>query len=111
MTTAPASELSDFWQHQVTAEPYTGAGANGSTYAAATTVPGFLERKRRLVRAANGEQLVSESTFYADPVFAATLTARSRVTVAGEPPTVVLTLGVNTSGDLDLPDHVAAALQ
>lgn len=105
------SELVDFFVHTVRAEPYTGAGANGATYGTAVTVPCFLERKRRLVRAANGEQLVSESTVYADPSFAGTLIARSRVTVSGEPPTVVLALGVNTSGDLELPDHVAAALQ
>lgn len=107
-----SSELEDFLTvHTIRVEPYTGAGANGATYGDPVTVPCFLERKRRLVRASSGEQVVSESTAYADVSFAGTLVARSRVTISGEPSTTVLTLEVNTSGELDLPDHVAAALQ
>lgn len=108
-----SSELGDFWIHQVTVKTLQGTtGAGGKTYAAPQTVTGFLEGKRRLVRGADGNQVISESTFYSDVSNAALFPPGSLVTLTDRPlPTTVLTVNVNDSAGLDLPDHIAVALQ
>lgn len=107
------SELGDFWVHQVTVETYLGTtGAGVKQYAAAVQADVFAERKRRLVRDGNGQQIVSESTLYGDVSLAPQFTPQTRVTLPAETkPTTVIVCAVNDSGDLDLPDHVAVALQ
>ena len=105
--------LSDFWVHTVTVKPYQGISGNGDTiYGAPVTVPGFLDGSRRLVRDGNGTQVISQSTFYCDTTYQADFVPGSQVTLPDRAtPTVVLTLNVNDSGDLALPDHVAVFLQ
>jgi hypothetical protein len=120
-----SDDLAEFWVHRLTVQPYLGTKGSGvPIYADAVDVEGFLERKRRLVRGADGNQIISESTFYAPTTASSALLARSQVvlsarqdetgtwvTLTGEKPTTVISAGVNDSGPLDLPDHVAAVLQ
>lgn len=108
-----SAELGDFWVHTVTVETYLGVNGSGvKQYAAPVQPDGFLEAKRRLVRAEDGNQVVSESTFYSDLGNAALFTPASRVTLSGRPlPTTVITVDINDGQALDLPDHIAVALQ
>lgn len=107
------SELAEFWVHTVTVETYTGTTGSGAPgYAAPQTVNVFTEGKRRFVRGVDGQQVVSETTVYGDPSLAAQFKPGSRVTLPDRAtPTTVLTLDVNDSQGLDLPDHVAVFLQ
>jgi hypothetical protein len=81
-------------------------------YGAAVTMAGFLEYKRRLVHTPDGSQVMSQSAFYTAPGNGVSLTPQSQVTQPGDiTPTIVLNTELNTSGDLDLPDHFVAYLQ
>lgn len=104
------SDLGDFWIHTVTVETFQGAGPAGDTFAAPATVTGFLEGKTQLVRNANGEQVVSSSTFYTATGNAALFTADSRLTPTGGRAARVIAVNTNDSGNLMLPDHVAINL-
>lgn len=107
----PDTELSPFWVHTAAVETYTGTTGSGvRTYAASVTVPGYLERKRQFVRAANGEQVISTTQFYGDSTLAPLFAPLSRVTL-DEGATTVISRETLTSGDLGLPDHVAVYLQ
>lgn len=74
--------------HTVTVEAYAGSGPYGDTYATAVTVTCFADQKRRLIRAPDGSQVVSESTVYAplDTV----CPPRSRVTLPDGQQTIVI---------------------
>jgi hypothetical protein len=55
-------------QHSVTVAPYEGTDGNGRpVYGTAFTVACFLEDVRRTVLDKTGAEVISESTFYADP--------------------------------------------
>ena len=105
------ADIASFYVHTVTAEPYLGAGANGAKYDDPVTFPAFVEQKRQIVRDANGEQVVSSTTVYCDPAYAANLAPKSRVTFAAGRKSIVIIRADHDSGDLDLPDHCEAALQ
>lgn len=107
------TDLGDFWVHTVSVNTYQGTtGAGVKSYAAPAARVGFVERKRRLVRDGNGTQVVSESTYYGDSGQAVDFPPQSQVTLPGETkPTTVIVCAVNDGGDLDLPDHIAVALQ
>jgi hypothetical protein len=108
-----SSELGDFWIHQVTVQTYQGITGSGvKSYVAGQTVDMFVEGKRRLVRALDGTQVISESTAYGDVGLAGLFVPQSLVTLPGvATPTTVIAVNVNDSAGLDLPDHVAVALQ
>ena len=54
-----------FLRHKVDVEPYEGTGAYGDQYLPLVAgVRCFKDDKRRLVRAASGEEVVSETTLY-----------------------------------------------
>lgn len=98
------------WVHTVTVETFTGTSGYGAdTFAAGVQVTGFLDGARKLVRAATGEQIISESTFYTDPSNAARFTPDSRVTASGVVSRVIKA-NLNDSGALLLPDHLAVTL-
>lgn len=103
------SDLDAFWVHTATIETFTGAGAYGDVFASPVTVSCFVDPSRRLIRNANGEQVVSESTLYTPVTNAALFTNDSRVTVNGVVARVVK-VNTLTSGVLDLPDHTAINL-
>lgn len=67
----------------VSVETYGGDGAYGPVYAAAKAIQCNIEAARRLVRNANGDQVVSEATLYVHPYDAAAFIAESLVTIDG----------------------------
>ena len=106
-----ADDLDDFYIHTVAVETLTGTSGYGEDlFATATDVVGWMEESRRLVRDKDGQQVVSESTFYADPAHAAKFKADSRVTFEGVPSRVIRTSRHTSNTTLDLPDHIVVAL-
>lgn len=111
------SELADFMVHSVTVRTLLGAGGMGATWASPVTLAPatgdgvFVDDKRRLVRAADAAQVVSESTVYDVDVEHGPLYAPgSEVTLPSGRVATVIAVAVRTSGPLALPDHVEAAL-
>ena len=103
-------DLEDFYVHTVTVETYQGTNGYGEdVFTAPATVVGFLDDSRRLVRTQVSEQVISEAQFYTRPENGALFTPDSRVTVDGVASRVIRT-NVNTSGNLDLPDHAVISL-
>lgn len=90
-------------QHQVVIEPFQGTGANGPVYGPPVTVPCFRDDKRRLVRAPNGSQVVSESTVYCLPGTVAP--PESRINLGSRVATVITTAD-RDGGALPVPSHV-----
>ena len=62
---------------------YSGDGAYGPAYAAAVTVCCNVQAKRRLVRNANGDEVVSEATLQVHPDDAALFVPESNIVIAG----------------------------
>lgn len=94
-------------RHTAVIEPYEGSGGLGDVYGDPVTVRGFADDKRRLVRDATGEQVVSETTFYCrlDTV----APPGSRVTVNGRTVHVIQALR-RDGGGLPTPDHLEVVL-
>ncbi len=107
---AAAEDLDDFYVHDVTVRTLVGTGAYGDVHADPITVACFADDSRRLVRSADGQQVVSETTLYGPPARKLVWTPGSLVTLPSGRQATVITCAVRDSGDLDLPDHVAAAL-
>ena len=78
-----------FSADSVSVEPYTGTGAYGPVYGPAVDCAGKVSYVRQLVRGANGEEVVSEVTFYGDPADAASFPPESCVTIDGNTTTVI----------------------
>lgn len=73
----------------VTLEVYEGAGFNGDQYAAPATVGGVMvDSTRRLIRNAEGNEAVSETTLFV-PEGAPAFSLDDRVTVRGRASTVM----------------------
>lgn len=105
-----ADDLADFYVHTAAVEMYLGTSGSGAdTFAAPVNLAGFSDPTRHLVRDKDGEQVVSESAFYSYPINAPVFTPDSRVTIDGHVSRVIR-LNENTSGALDLPDHIAVSL-
>lgn len=96
-------------QHTVTVEPYEGTDGYGrAVYGSSSSVACFVDDKRRLVRAATGDEVVSESTVYAPLI--TTAPAESRVTLPdGRVATVIQALQ-RDGGDLPVPSHLEIVL-
>jgi len=113
-----ADDMADFYVHTATVETYAGSGAYGDVYNAPVlhsplnTPPDgvFAEAKRRLVRAKDGQEVVSETTLYMAPAQGALYVPDSRVTVGGKV-SYVITQNVNDAPGLDLPEHAAVTLK
>ena len=110
---APTDPLASWWVHTVTVARYLGPGPEGDQYAAADTgVACFVSEKRSLVRAANGEQVVSETTVYF-PRTTEDIPPESLVTI-GAPftarTTTVIASSRHDGGGLPTPDHLEVAL-
>lgn len=105
--------LAQWWVHTVTVERFAGTGAEGDVYDTAEAgVRCFVSERRSLVRAANGEQVVSETTVLF-PSTVADIPTESRVTI-GPPFTarvgVVIASSRHDGGGLPTPDHVEVHL-
>ena len=100
------SELDDFFVHTVTLTQKTGDGGYGPTFGPPADVASFVDDVVQLVRAPDGEQVVSSSTVYAAPD-APDGPPGSTITLPDGRVATVITQARRTSGPLDLPDHVA----
>lgn len=96
-------------RHEVTVEAYQGDGAYGAVYAAPVTVRCMVDDRRRLVRTAEGDEAVSETTLYVGDL-TADIPPESRVTVNGRT-TTVLGVSRHDGAGLPTPDHLEVALQ
>lgn len=96
-------------QHEVTVEPWEGTNGYGvATYGVPRTVACWLDHRRRLVRAATGDEVVSESTMYAQLGLVAP--PESRVMLPdGRVATVIQAL-THDGGELPVPSHVELVL-
>jgi hypothetical protein len=74
---------------EVTVETFTGSGAFGPAYAAPATVRGKVDMTRRLVRDANGAEVVSEMTVYVHPDDADLFPPESLVGASGHTSSVI----------------------
>lgn len=110
------SAIDDFYVHTVTVETLTGTDGYGREIFAAPVIltpPDtgvFVEQKRRMVRDANGAEVISETTVYGRPEAAGQFLPGSRVTYRGAT-SHVITTSLHDSGDLALPDHIQVALK
>lgn len=109
-------DLADFYVHTAIVETLTGTTGYGvDLFAAPVTLDPatgngcFIDDTRHLVRSATGEQVISETTLYTYPASAPYFVPNSRVTIRGVISRVI-TVNLNDSGPLDLPDHVAVTL-
>lgn len=103
------SAASLFFVNSVSVETLTGEGAYGDVFAAPVAVACFVDDAAHLIRNQQGEQVVSNTTIFADTVVAATFAVKSRVTVNGRVAQVI-TVNPYDSGALGLPDHVEVHL-
>lgn len=95
-------------RHEVTVEPLTGEGPYGPTYGPPVTVRCFRDDKRRLVRGADGSELVAETTLYM--WLSETCPAGSRVTLDDGRVSTVITSARRDGGGLPTPDHLEVTL-
>jgi hypothetical protein len=73
----------------VAVETYSGDGAYGPIYAASVNVTCNINAKRKLVRNAAGDEVVSETTLHVKAADAAKFTPETRVTIATKVTTVI----------------------
>lgn len=105
-------KLPKLWlQHEVTVEPYGGnSGTRGTVFGTPVTVRCFLEEKNRMVRAKDGNEVVSSATFYCR-LDAVDAVPESRVTLPDGRVTTVLVQARHDGGGLPLPKHLEVSLQ
>lgn len=96
-----------FLTHTVVVEPYLGDGAYGPTYGPEKPVRCLVDDSRRVVRDADGTEVISETTIYAG--VDAEIPAKSRVQVAGRESWVIRTAR-RDGGGLPTPDHLEVAV-
>lgn len=104
-----ADELAAWWVHSITATPVLGEGAYGPIFGDEVTLTGFLDDTRRLVRNADGEEVVSQATFLTDLGNADQLQPGTSVDL-GYRTAEVIGLARRDAPGLDLPVHAEATL-
>lgn len=96
--------------HTVTVELYLGSSGRGDQYGPGVEVTCFVDAKRRLVRAANGSQVVSSSTVFAP--LGTDCPPRSRVTLPdGRTALVIGTATRSAAGVDEAPEHLEITLE
>lgn len=104
------TEAAYWFVNTVTVETYLGETAKGPSYAAATDVACWVEDETRLIRNADGSEVVSSATVYAPLDAAAMFPPKSKVTTSTRTAFVIATNALD-SGSLDLElDHVQISL-
>ncbi|MGW1679390.1 hypothetical protein [Saccharopolyspora sp. NPDC002376] len=88
----------------VTIEPYEGTGAYGPVYGPAVQVRAVVDAARRLVRNAEGAEVVSETTLYVP--LSTVAPAGSRVTLANGTRSTVIDAKTRDGGRLPVPSHL-----
>lgn len=104
--------LTDWWQHDVTVERLTGAGAFGKTYADAATLTGFVDDTRKLVRDTGGQEVISSARVFL-PAAIGDVPPGSRVTLPalfGGRTSLVITAARHDAGGQPTPNHLEVAL-
>jgi len=96
-------------RREVTVEPYLGDSGYGPQYGDPVTVRCLLEQKNRLVRAPDGREVTSSSTFYCR-LDAVNAPPESRVTLPDGRQTTVIEQIPHNGGGLDTPDHLEVQL-
>jgi hypothetical protein len=96
-------------QHTVTVEPWEGSGGYGDIWGAPFTMACFVEDKRRLVRADDGSEVVSEATVYANR--GPSIPNRSRITLPSGRTPLVITVSDFDGGTLPVPSHLEIACE
>jgi hypothetical protein len=96
-------------QHTVTVEPWEGSGGYGDIWGAPFDLQCFVEDKRRLVRAADGSEVVSETTVYANR--GPSIPNRSRITLPSGRQPLVITVSDHDGGALPVPSHLEIACE
>jgi hypothetical protein len=91
----------------VVIEPYLGAGGAGDVYGPPVPEVVIVDEKRRLVRAANGDQAVSETTFFCE--LDVDVPLDSQVTVRGRTTTVIAVSRLD-GRHLPVPSHLEVNL-
>jgi hypothetical protein len=94
-------------QHKAVIEPYEGTSAKGPLYGPPVTVRCLAIDKRKLVRGADQDQVISETQVYCRPSVVAPV--HSRVTVFGRSATVI-TVDNADGGFLPTPNHLTLYL-
>jgi len=95
---------------EVTIEPYQGRSAYGDVWGAGVPVRAFVDQGRRVVRADDGSQVVSETTIYTRPDVECP--ARSRITLPDGAATLVIVAKRRAGfGNADLPEHLEIACE
>jgi hypothetical protein len=90
----------------VTVETYLGASAYGPRYAAAVPVRGLLERRVRVVRDKDGNEVTSSATLRTDLDRESALVAESRVTLPDGRKAKVIGVEPQDGGGLPVPNHL-----
>jgi hypothetical protein len=90
--------------HTVTVEPYLGQTGSGPAYGTGVPVRCLITEIRKLVRNADGKEVVSERGFLCGP--GEPVHPDDRATIRGRP-TIVLAVGVvETAGAMPTPDNM-----
>ena len=105
-----SDDIASFFVHQATVETFMGAGAVGDVFVPPVVDTGFLEGATKLVRDQTGQQVIAFSTWYTTVANAGHYAPDSRFTDPNGRKSRVITVNVNDSGVLGLPDHVAVSL-
>lgn len=96
------------WDIQV--EPYQGAGPYGPVYAEPVTVRALMDSQRRLVRDADGAEVVSETTLRVRLDVADRFPPGSRVTLPDGTTPTVITTARHDGRAMPVPSHLEVAL-
>ena len=89
----------------VVVEPYAGRSAYGDTYGAPVTITAWVDQASRLVRAADGSQVVSSTTVYTR-LDAVDAPPRSRVTLPDGRRTLVIASYRRDGHGIPVPEHL-----
>lgn len=113
-------DLDEWFMQTASVETWQGTSGVGDVFATAVVVECFIEDARKLVRAKDGQQVISESTLYAPITYAGIFTSNSRITVLTDADgdeitptrlTRVIQERARDGGSLDLPDHLEVTLE
>ncbi len=104
-----------FWlRHTVTVATYEGEGAYGPVWGDPATVQCWVDENRRSVRTAEGDEVVSEATIFAELSAADVFAPESRVTLweglTGQRTAQVIAVKRRDSAGIGLPDHVEVSV-
>jgi hypothetical protein len=106
-------DLEEFWVHFIRIARYQGTGPAGPKYGVEEVRKGFYDDTRKMVRNANGVEVVSTARVFL-PADTAAIPPLSRITApeafSGRV-SKVISVAVRDGAELDLPDHIEVVLE